>query len=250
MRPPPSSAGRVLSCTSRSGSLVLALGLLALPPAQAAEGRWEGVARLPGQAVPVVIDLAREAAAWVGAATLPGRGVAAAALRGLEVGADGSLRATLAPGAGAGPGGEVTVELQRSADGRSLDGLWRQGGHVAPLALRRTGPAQRATSPAASALAPALAGTWRGRYDIGLGPREVTLRITPPGATMTIVGRRTTELSFDEVRQVGALLMLRSTAFDIAIEAPWAAAAQGRLPAVWTQGPFEADLLLRREGAP
>jgi len=128
-----------------SGSRVLALAALALPLAQAAEGRWEGTARVPGLVVPVVIDLAREGAAWAGTATLPGRGVAGAPLRALEVGADGTVRATLAPGAGGAAGGEASVELRRSADGRSLDGHWRQGGHVAPLALARTGAVEAVT---------------------------------------------------------------------------------------------------------
>jgi hypothetical protein len=230
--------------------LLLAAGALALPLAQAAEGRWEGTARLPGLAVPVVIDLARDGTTWVGSATLPGRAVAGAPLRALVVAADGSVRATLAPGAGGAPGGEAQIELQRGAQSGTLDGQWRQGGHSAPLVLRRIGAAQRAIEPAAAALAPALAGTWRASYDIGFGKRDVTLRIVPPRATMTIAGRRTTELSFDEVRQVGGLLMLRSSEFDIAIEAPWATAAQGLMQAVWMQGPFEAALPLRREATP
>jgi hypothetical protein len=231
-------------------SKMLALGALALPLAQAAEGRWEGAAQVPGLVVPVVIDLARDGVEWVGAATLPGRGVAAVPLRALEVGADGSVRATLAPGAGGAPGGEVRVALRRSADGRALDGQWRQGGHGAPLSLRRTGSAQRAAALAADPLAPALAGTWRGQYDIGFGKRDVTLRIAPPGATMTIVGRRTTELTFDDVRQVGGLLMLRSSEMDVTLEAPWSTAAQGLLAATWIQGPFESALPLQREGQP
>lgn len=231
-------------------ALALALGLLALLPAQAIEGRWEGAARVPGLAVPVVIDLAREGATWVGTVTLPGRNVAAAPLRSLALGGDGRLRATLGGGGESTAGGEVSFELQRSADGRTIAGQWRQGGHDAQLILTRTGIAQRAAVPAGSPLAPALAGIWRGRYDIGFGQREVTLHIEPPGATMTIVGRRTTEVSFDEVRQIGGLLMLRASELDITLEAPWATAARGTLAATWFQGPFEAVMSLRREGTP
>jgi hypothetical protein len=223
----------------RAAALVLAC---ALASAQAAEGRWEGVARLPGGPAPVVIDLAPQGAGWAGAVTLPGRGVSGTRLRTIERAADGALRATLPEG--------TTFELRLGGDGRSLEGQFRQGGHSAALLLTRSGAAQLGALPPTVALAPSLAGTWRGRYDIGFGLREVTLRIAPPAsASMSIVGRRTVEVSFDEVRQVGALVMLRAHEADITIEAPWAEAAQGMLTAVWLQGPFESALRLQREAA-
>jgi hypothetical protein len=209
---------------------------------RAAEGRWEGVVELPRLAVPLVVDLARAGPGWVGSATVVGRGAGAQRLRSLEVGADGRIEGALAAGG-------MGFELRPGADGRRLEGVWRQGGHSAPLVLLRTGAAQVAVVPAGVPLAPALAGVWRGRYDIGFGPRDVTLRIAPPGATATVVGRRTTELTFDEVLQHGAFVRLRASEADIAIEAPWAGAAQGLMAATWQQGPFEATLTLRREGA-
>jgi len=164
----------------------------------------------------------------------------------VSVSAAGAVKATVRLGAA----DEAGIELQRSADGRRLEGRWLQAGHSAPLVLVRSGAAQIEPPRAAVPLAPALAGVWRGRFDIGFGPREVTLRIAPPGAAMTIVGRRTTEVTFDEVLQRGAFLWLRANELDIAIEAPWASAAQGTLAATWLQGPFEAALTLRREAAP
>jgi hypothetical protein len=225
--------------------LALAICAAASPGTQAADGRWEGLLHVPGAAAPVVLDLERRGAAWAGSAVLPGRGAPAARLRALTIDAAGVVRATL-PLA---QGGELQLELRPSADGRQLQGQGRQGGHRAALQLRRTGPPQVVHQPSGVPLAPALAGVWRGRYDIGFGPREVTLRITPPAATMTIVGRRTTEVSFDEVLQLGSLLRLRSSEFDITIEAPWADAAHDSLSAGWQQGPFEATLVLRREAA-
>lgn len=227
---------------SRRRGAVLALLGLALPAAQAAEGRWEGVLEGPGLAVPLVLDLARDGVGWTGSAIVVGRGAGAQRLRSVEVGADGRVNAALVAGG-------IAFELRPAADARRLEGVWRQGGHSAPLALVRSGAAQVAAMPLGVPLAPALAGVWRGRYDIGFGARELTLRIVPPGATATIVGRRTTEVTFDEVLQHGAFVRLRSSEFDIAIEAPWAGAAQGLLAATWQQGPFEAPVTLRREGA-
>jgi hypothetical protein len=224
--------------------VALALGLAAHANARAGEGRWEGVAALPGLALPVVLDLAREGGGWAGSAIVVGRGAGAERLRRVEVGADGAVQGELAAAGG------MTFELKPAADGRRLDGVWRQGGHGAPVTLLRTGAAQLAFVPAGVPLAPALAGVWRGRYDIGFGPREVTLRLAPPGATATVVGRRTTEVAFDQVLQRGAFVTLRASEFDIVLEAPWSSAAQGTLAATWQQGPFETTLTLRREGAP
>ena len=225
----------------------LSLWLLAMAcgPAWAlAEGRWEGRADVPGQSVPVVLDLLPQGAGWAGWITLPGRGRVAASLGGLQV-RSGQMTAELALGAGAPPELAARLELQTSADG--LSGRWLQAGHAAPLQLRRTGAAQVARPPPVVAWPATLDGTWRGRYDIGFGPREVTLRLRQQTATMTVVGRRTTEVSFDGVRVLGAFLQLRAEAFDMRIEAPAAGAAQGQLAASFWQGPFETTLQLTRE---
>jgi hypothetical protein len=213
------------------------------------EGRWEGQADLPGLGVPVVLDLLPLGTGWAGQITLPGRGRAAAALAGLRV-QSGAMTAELAVAAGAPPESAARLELQRSPDGRSLAGRWLQGGHAAPLLLRRTGPAQTAPPLAAAPWPAALDGSWQGRYDIGFGPREVTLRLRQQTASMTVVGRRTTEVAFDSVRIVGAFLQLQAEAFDMRIEAPAAAAGEGRLAAMLRQGPFESALPLTRQPAP
>lgn len=205
------------------------------------EGRWEGEAGLPGLPVPVVLDLAPRGAGWAGAVTLPGRGTRGAALAALDLQGE-TLRATV-PG-----GAQIRFELQLAPDGAQLSGRFLQGGQAAPLVLRRRGPAQLDPLPAAAPWPPALAGTWRGRYDVGFGPREVTLRLAADVSAMTVVGRRTTEVVFDDQRILGAFLILRAAAFDITIEAPLAAG--GRLDAAIRQGPFEGALVLQREAAP
>lgn len=218
------------------------LGPALAQPEAALAGRWEGEAELPGLNVPVVLDLApRAGGGWVGAATLPGRGPRGVALTALEREGTG-LRARLPGGAG------IAFELVLAADGAQLAGRFLQGGHAAPLRLRRTGAPQLDPPPPVTPWPAALNGVWRGRYDIGFGPREVTLRLAAAGSAMTIVGRRRTELAFDEQRVHGAFLLLRAAEFDIAIEAPLPVA--GRLEAQFRQGPFEAPLPLQREAAP
>lgn len=228
--------------------LALCLWATAHGPAWAlAEGRWEGPAELPGLSVPVVLDLHRAGVDWMGAITLPGRGRGAVRLRGLQV-TNGLLTADVSLGAGAPPELAARIELRHGSDG--LGGRWLQAGHAASVQLRRSGAAQVATPPPTAPWPAALDGTWRGRYDIGFGARDVTLRLHQQTATMTVVGRRSTEVSFEGVRVLGAFLRLHAEAFDIQLEAPVSGAAQGQLNAGFRQGPFETTLLLTREPGP
>lgn len=208
----------------------------------ALDGRWEGQAELPGTAVPVVLDLAPAGAAL----TLPGRGVHALRLSALER-RDGVLR-LVAPAAPGSVDNDAMQIVLRASEGR-LVGEFRQGGHAAALVLQRTGEAPAAAA-AAMPLPAAAFGTWRGRYDLGFGPREATLRLAAGTGAMTIVGRRTVEIVFDDIGQRGALLMLRAGGADLALEAPAAGAARGVLAATLRQGPFEAVFELRRESGP
>jgi hypothetical protein len=123
------------------------------------------------------------------------------------------------------------------------------GGHVASLTLARTGPAV-VIEHALAALPQATWGQWTGRYDIGFGPRELTLRLTAEGATATVVGRRTTELRFDAAGRAGAFLRLHAEIADFSLEAPWVSAAEGVLNATVRQGPFESAVVLHRERSP
>jgi hypothetical protein len=220
-------------------------------PASAAEGRWEGQAQVPGVAVPVVVDIAAGPQGWIGSITLPGRGVRGAPLQALAVHGT-TVRAEV--GAAGAPGTEIGIALRQSA-GATLVGELSQGGHAAPLTLQRTGPAQVEPTPASTPIAPSLLGTWVGRYDIGFGPRDVTLRLDAapdgrePKATITVVGRRTVEIAIDLIVQHGAFVTLAANAADIALEGPWALEG-GQWSMAWRQGPFEAPLLLRRQVAP
>lgn len=205
-------------------------------------GRWEGRAEVPGDAVLVVLDLT-PAAVWL---TLPGRAVTAQRLVVAEQG-ERSLRAAAEPAPG--QAAEQALGVTLRAEGGTLAGTLQQGGHAAPLVLRRSGDVLPAL-PAAGPLPAAWAGVWRGRYDLGLGPRDVTLRISGQAASATIVGRRTTELAFDDAGRRGELVSLQANAAGLSIEAAAAPGADGTLQATLRQGPFEAPLVLRREAPP
>jgi hypothetical protein len=214
-----------------------------------AVGRWEGVAQIPGAPMRVVVDLVRDGPVWSGSVILPGRGVKGAPLQALQVDADG-VRFGLAAALRFAPDPPPHAALRWRADG-ALAGDYTQAGHRAPLVLQRTGEAQvdRPTPP--TPIGAELAGRWRGRYELGGLPRDVTLTLTQ-GATgsgsgeLVIVGRRTTTLPVDHVVQTRSRITLESSGAGIRIEGRWQA---GTIEGQFVQGPFEAQLTLRRDGA-
>jgi hypothetical protein len=228
---------------------------LAAAAAMDPAGRWEGEASIPGAPQQMVLDLARGASGdWAGSLTLPGRGVKGAPLDSLTVAADGRVQADAA-GAFRGPPSELPTQLalRMLPDGR-LEGAWRQGGHAAALVLRRSGEAQVDPPPARTTLPAALAGTWRGRYELGGSAREVTLTLQPTSSPNTaagellIVGKRRSQLVVDRVNAVDRFVTLEASAAGIRLEGRWDAAT-GSFDGSFMQGPFEAPLRLQRDGA-
>lgn len=235
-------------------ALALPAWLLASPLLQAAstEGRWEGEATLPGAApLPLVLDLAPgRAGTWAGSVTLPGRGVKGATLDGLTVGADGRVQAGLGAAFNGAPADtQPLLAVRMLPDGR-LEGELRQGGHADRLQLQRSGEAQVDLPPPSTPVPAALAGTWRGRYELGGYPREVTLTLAPPPAApgeLLIVGKRRTQLAIDKVRAGGSFVTLEASAAGIRLEGRWDSRS-GRFDGQFIQGPFEAPLQLQRDG--
>lgn len=227
-------------------ALLLAVLLWHAAAHAAVNGRWEGQAQTPAGAVPVVIDFVGTQTLLL---TLPGRSPQRERLT-VQTPRAGLLRATAAPGPGATEADALRVELRPAESGRVMLGTLHQGGHAAALRLLRVGDAPLGDAIPSAAMPASAFGVWRGRYDMGFGERVATLRISANGAAMTVVGRRTTEIAFDEALQRGALLMLKSSASDVSIEAPAAGAAQGVLQATLRQGPFEAQFEFKREATP
>jgi hypothetical protein len=233
----------------RRAWLLLALALA--PLAQAAPGlagRWEGTIDIPGAPQAIVIDVAPVAAGWAGSFTLPGRGVKGAPLRDLQAD-DRHLAASVAAAFGQPMEPAPRLALARRPDG-ALAGTWQMNGLVAPAVLHRTGDAQVDMPPAGTAVSPALAGTWTGRYELGGVPREVTLKVGngPQGVAtgeLRIVGKRTTTLPVDRVVQGREYVSFESTAMGFRIEGRWQT-PDGSIQGQVAQGPFEAPLVLRR----
>ncbi|MFN0183836.1 MAG: hypothetical protein ACKVQR_08470 [Aquabacterium sp.] len=230
-------------------ALAAATALAAAAPDPA--GRWDGVAQVPGAPQRLVVDLARgPGGAWIGSVTLPGRGVKGAPLVDLVVDA-GGVRAGLSAAFPFPIEPAPRLSLQPAADG-TLAGRFEVGGHVAALSLARSGPPQVDRPVPGTGVLPELQGQWRGRYELGGVPRDVTLQLANGGdglarGRLRIVGRRTSELAVDHVTQGREYIVLLAQAVGFRIEGRFDAAA-GRIDGGIVQGPFEAPLVLLREG--
>jgi len=234
--------------------LMFALGLAACAGAHAtpdAAGRWEGVADIPGRPLRLVVDLDRGAQGrWEGSVILPGRGVKGAPLEALAVGVC-DVRFALTRAFPGGDSLQPKMALACQPDG-SLAGTFALGGQATPVSLHRSGTAQVDRPATSSVIGTALAGRWRGRYEIGGVPREVTLTLAnrdgSGGGQLVIVGKRTTTLVVDQVTQGREFVALRASAADFRIEGRFSPDT-GVIDGGITQGPFEAPIVLRREAA-
>jgi hypothetical protein len=121
-------------------SLVPCLVIALLAPAAAAvaaeapansspEGHWQGSIDLPGAALAVDVDLARDGAIWKGDVTIPAQGAKDLPLAGVTV--DGAA-VTFAI---AGVPGEPTFTGTLGADGKTIEGTFSQGGQSFPFRL-------------------------------------------------------------------------------------------------------------------
>jgi hypothetical protein len=222
---------------------------LAFGAAPTPEGRWEGVVRIPGRELPVVVDLqpAHEGS-WAGSIIVPGLGVKGAALSGIAV--DGSdLRFAIAQALGSATQQPPSFEA-RLGPADALTGEMRQGGHAAPFALVRSGPAQVEPPVRSTPVDRALEGEWIGEFELGGYPRRVTITIENRGeagasAQFLIVGKQRNVLPVEIVVQDGAFVRIESPATQINFEGRLAEPA-GELRGTIELGPMELPFALRR----
>lgn len=232
--------------------LALAWRATAALPAPPAEGRWEGMVAIPGAPMPLVIDLqSDDNRTWIGSFILPGRGVKGAPMESLVVNEQGvhfGLGAVFAGAPDIGPG-----EVRLRWVGDRLSGEFLQGGHRAPLTLSRSGDAQVDRPAPTRPPSPEMAGTWRGRYELGGYARDVTVTLSPqdgaaPAGEIVIVGKRRSVLTIDRVHQGREFITLESSQAGVRIEGRWSG-RPGRIDGHFLQGPFEATLVLHQQDA-
>jgi hypothetical protein len=217
--------------------------------ADSAAGRWEGSVRIPGREIKLIVDLDQgEAGAWRGSIIVPGFDVKGAPLSDVSVqGSD--LTFAVKNALSDTQGAPTTIKAHLTADGK-LSGAFTEGGNTAPLTLTRTGPPQVEVPPKSTAIAPELAGTWKGQYELFGYPRHVTVKFSAkPGGEaaveFVVVGKKTTNVPIDLITQEGDLLTLDAHEFGMSYEGRFDKAG-GEIKGAFLQGPMEIPLVLKR----
>lgn len=217
--------------------------------AESAAGRWEGVAKIPGNELRLVVDLSGEVGkGWTGSIVVPGFGVKGAPLADLHVNGseiDFAIKGAL----GNQRVGRAEVKAHLTADGH-LAGDFKQGGHSAAFVLAKTGPAQVELPPQSTAVAKELEGEWKGDYEMLGYARHATMKFSNRGAEgaaleFTIVGKKVNNVPVSLVTQDDDFVTVKSEEFGITFEGRFNKAS-GELKGTLSQGPLEAPLTLRR----
>jgi hypothetical protein len=230
-------------------TVLLAIPVVAGAAGQVPGGRWEGRAEIPGNGLPLVVDLAQDATgAWAGSIIVPGLGIKGAPLTNIVV-TDTEVAFDLVTALGAPPYGPATFRAKWSnVDG--MAGEMRQGGNAASYSLRKVGPAQVEATVRSTPVTRELAARWSGEFELGGYPRQVTITLenhADSGATakFVIVGKRVNDLPVDLVVQDGNLLRIESPVNQIAFEGRIGKDTD-EIRGTLEMGPLELPLTLRR----
>src|SRR6185503_20588948 len=122
-------------------ALILLAGAALCQAAETAAGRWEGVAKIPGRELRLIVDLSDEGGkGWIGSIIVPGFGVKGAELVDLHV-RGGDLDFAIKGALGNQRAGRAEIKAHLTSDGH-LAGDFKQGGNTAAFVLSKIGPAQ------------------------------------------------------------------------------------------------------------
>ena len=203
-------------------------------------GRWEGTARIPGDELPVIVDLARENSAWVGSIIIPGLGLKGTQLTDIKVEPPDVKFAVK------GPLG-IQLNLRLLAAEKKLAGNFEQAGNRASVTLQKTGPPQVEYPPRNTPVAKELEGEWKGDYEMLGNTRHVSIKFAnhPDGAAadFVVVGRKHNVLPVDLVTQESDLVTVDSHEMGFTFEGRL---RDGKLTGAIRQTAIETPLVLIR----
>jgi len=230
-----------------AGALARLIAILIVPAAlpcraeDAISGRWEGAARIPGNELNVIVDLAQQNGAWVGSIIIPGLDVKGTPLTDIKVEAPDVSFAVKGP-----LGIKLKLRLPPPPENR-LAGNFEQAGNRAQLTLQKTGPPQVEYPPRSTAVAKELEGEWKGDYEMLGYTRHVSIKFAnhADGATadFVIVGRKHNVLPVDLITQEGDLVTVDSHEIGFSFEGRL---RDGKLTGVIRQAATETSLVLVR----
>ena len=237
---------RVPSLTALFCAICLAIPTLSARAGEEMAGRWEGSAQIPGRELTMIVDLSKESGAWIGSVTIPGLDVKGTPLKDIVVTAS---EASFAIKSGSGRSLDAALKAHLTGQGM-MSGDFVQAGNTAPIVLKQTGPPQVEVAPRSTPISQELAGEWKGDYEMFGSARHVTIKLINRGAegataNFEIVGKKTTNLPVDLVRQEGDLLTVDSHDTGISYEGRLNKEA-AEIKGTFIQGPIELPLILHR----
>ena len=233
---------KLMTAVGPLARLMLILIVAAVLPCRAEDaitGRWEGAARIPGDELNVIVDLAQQNGAWIGSIIIPGLGLKGAALADIKV---------QPPDVNFAVKGALGIQLKLRLDANNkMAGNFEQAGNRAPATLQKTGPPQVEYPPRSTPVAKELEGEWKGDYEMLGYTRHVSIKFAnhPDGATaeFVIVGRKHNVLPVDLVTQEGDLVTVNSHEMGFSFEGRL---RDGKLTGAIQQGAIETPLDLVR----
>lgn len=218
--------------------------------ANGAAGRWQGQAEVPGRRLDLTVDLDRDAAGkWVGSVIIPELKIKGASLADISV--DGNEVAFAIENALGEPNaGQARFRGQMDSSG-ALAGDFSQAGNTAKFSLKKIGVASVDLPSTSTPLDKHFEGKWIGEYEFAGVPRHVTMNFVNHAggaatAQLIIVGKKTTDVPVDLVRQDAALVVVQSGPYQITYEGRFHKDS-AEITGTFTQGPFELPLNFHRE---
>jgi hypothetical protein len=224
--------------------LILVLSAqLALADSAAASGHWDGAIQVPGKALGIQVDLAKNAKGeWMGTIDIPAQHLKSFPLSSVAV--KGNAVSFLLKG----PPGDPKFDGTVSADGNSLSGNFTQGGAALTFGLKRTGEARIETPAKSTAISKEVEGAWEGTLDTGGQQLRLTLKMTnqadgTAAGTMISVDQGGAVIPITTITQKGSSLKLELKS----INGVYAGEVKdGTLAGQWTQGPGTFPLVFKR----
>jgi hypothetical protein len=220
---------------------------LACQAAEPFAGRWEGAVQIPGNELPLVIDLAPDnTGAWRGSMIAPGLNANGIPLKDVVIrDSDASFAIKTAPQNGI----EATFKAHLTAN-HTLIGEFSQAGNKAPFELTQVGPAQVEVPPQSTAISKNMEGEWLGEFQLFGYPRKVTLKLTNKehgaAAEFVVVGKRVNNLPVDLISETGNFISIQSHETGVTFEGRLRKDT-GEMRGTFSQGPIEVPLILRRK---
>ena len=230
---------------------IVLLGFAASTPCLADDisGRWQGEAQVPGAPIALTVDLVKnKSGAWIGSITTADLHMKSMPLT--DISDEGGHIAFATQGSGASHEGQFALR-GKIGSAETMDGDFSVGGNTAKFELKKVGAASVDFAQGSTPLDKAFEGKWIGDYAIADVPRHVTMTIAnsaggAASAKFVVVGKKTTDVPVDVVRQDGALVIVQSNAYQITYEGRLRKDT-GQIAGTFTQGPYELPLNLHRE---